>query len=509
MASRIPNVKATGPVPRRMPQVLLGLAVGVILASVITACVSNDSAIGRVVMAMNEETSHLPETTRQQLDRFKEVYDTYVEDASDRERLDYFNFAYRRVRANYVYEVDDAKLISEAIAGVKEQKAQPGTMAPEQVVEDALHRMLKGLDPHSSYLNAEEFRDSFASTKGEFGGLGIQITMEEDLVKVIAPIEDTPAERAGIQAGDLITHCDGVPIKGKSLREAVRLMRGKPGDPLVVTIRRKGVEDFDVRIVRDIIEVKSVRHRIEGDVGYIRITRFNEKTKEGIITALDDIRSKAGAGLKGVVVDLRNNPGGLLSQSVIVADAFLDDGKIVSIKGRNGRDERAFFADPGDEIAGVPMVVLVNQGSASASEIVASALQYHGRAVIMGRRTFGKGSVQTIMPMPLEGALRLTTALYYSPSNQTIQAVGVTPDINLYEEGDAEHPVAEATREADLPGAIPAQEHDAARKRPRIAEAKCPEIGEEKDKMLGCAIEYLHAANQEAFLRRFVGSGQS
>lgn len=412
------------------------------------------------------------------------------------------------MRASYVYEVDDAKLINEAIAGVKEQKAEPGTVPAEKVVEDALHRMLKGLDPHSSYLNAEEFRDSFANTKGEFGGLGIQITMEEDLVKVIAPIEDTPAERAGILAGDLITHCDGIGIKGKSLREAVRMMRGKPGEPLVLTVRREGVEDFDVRVVRDIIEVKSVRYRVEGDIGYVRITRFNEKTKEGIQAALGAIQDETGARLKGVVIDLRNNPGGLLSQSVIVADAFLDEGKIVAIKGRNGRDERAFYADPGDELAGVPMVVLVNRGSASASEIVASALQYHGRAVIMGRQTFGKGSVQTIMPMPLEGALRLTTALYYSPANQTLQALGVSPDINIYAEA-TEASENRQTREADLPGAIPAQAHDEMKARPRIAEAKCPEIGEAKDRMLGCAIEYLHAANEEAFLKRYVRAGES
>lgn len=491
-----------------MPKILLAGLLGILLVSVITACVTNQSAIGRVVMAMNDEASQLPENTRHELERFARIYDTYVDDASDRERLDYFNFAYRRVRANYVYEVDDAKLINEAIAGVKEQKAEPGTMPAEKVVENALHRMLKGLDPHSSYLNAEEFRDSFASTKGEFGGLGIQITMENDLVKVIAPIEDTPAERAGILAGDLITHCDGIAVLGKSLRDAVRMMRGKPGEAITVTVRRPGVEDFDVRIVRDIIEVKSVRYRIEGDIGYIRITRFNEKTKEGVNTALNDILEKMGAGLRGVVVDLRNNPGGLLNQSVIVADAFLEKGKIVAIKGRNGRDERAFYADPGDALAGVPMVVLVNQGSASASEIVASALQYHGRAVIMGRRTFGKGSVQTIMPMPLEGALRLTTALYYSPANQTLQALGVMPDINIYTDADVDNPDA-ATREADLPGAIPAQADNQQRRQPRIAEAKCPEVGEAKDRMLGCAIEYLHAASGQAFLKRYMPAGQS
>ncbi|MEQ8321206.1 MAG: S41 family peptidase [Rhodospirillales bacterium] len=503
MSSRIPRVKPARRRSARLQKLLLAGVLGVLVVSGITACVTNQSAIGRVVMAMNEETSQLPEKTRFELDRFARVYDTYVDDASDRERLDYFNFAYRRIRANYVYDVDDTKLINEAIAGVKQEKAEPGTVPAEKVVEDALHRMMKGLDPHSGYLNAEEFRDSFANTKGEFGGLGIQITMEDDLVKVIAPIEDTPAERAGILAGDLITHCDGIPVKGKGLRDAVHMMRGKPGEPLTITVRRKGIEDFDVTIVRDIIEVKSVRHRVEGDVGYIRITRFNEKTRDGITAALNDITHQLGAKLRGVVVDLRNNPGGLLNQSVIVADAFLDEGKIVAIKGRNGRDERAFYADPGDALSGVPMVVLVNQGSASASEIVASALQYHGRAVIMGRRTFGKGSVQTIMPMPLEGALRLTTALYYSPANQTLQALGVMPDINIYSETDVDNPEG-STREADLPGAIPAQGHEDTGIHPRIAEAKCPEVGEAKDKMLGCAIEYLHAASQEAFLKRFV-----
>ena len=212
--------------------------------------------------------------------------------------------------------------------------------------------------------------------------------------------------------------------------------------------------------------------------------------------------------MRGVIVDLRNNPGGLLNQSVYVADTFLDKGKIVAIKGRNGRDERAFYADPGDQIAGVPMIVLVNQGSASASEIVASALQFHGRAVIMGRRTFGKGSVQTIMPMPLEGALRLTTALYYSPANQTLQALGVMPDISIFAEVDKDNPEAD-TREADLPGAIPAQNGSEMRKRPRIAESACPEIGEAKDRMLGCALEYLHAASVEAFLKRYAPTGQS
>jgi len=488
--------------PRRVAT-LFSVGAALILL-LITACVGDQSAIGRVMMAMNEGSQSLPQSTRNELSRFEEVYDTYVNDAGARERLDYFNFAFRRVRASYVYDINDAELIDAAIKGVKESEVAPGKADPEMVVEDALHSMLKALDPHSSYLNASEFRDSFANTRGEFGGLGIQVTMENDLVKVISPIEDTPAERAGIQAGDLITHVDGTDVKGKSLRDAVELMRGKPGDPVTLIVRREGREDFEVEIVRAIIEVKSVRHRLEGDIGYIRITRFNEKTKEGLNDAISDLRKQSDGGLKGVVVDLRNNPGGLLAQSVIVADAFLEKGKIVSIKGRAGHNERSYYADPGDAFRGLPMVVLVNRGSASASEIVASALQHHRRATVMGAKTFGKGSVQTIMPLPLEGALRLTTALYYSPADQTIQALGVTPDVDIVPKEQA----GGTTREADLPGAIPAQVLSSEKAHPSVDEAKCPEIGEAKDRALGCAVEFLRAGGEQAFFDKYRPAGQ-
>lgn len=488
--------------PRRVAT-LFSVGAALILL-LITACVGDQSAIGRVMMAMNEGSQALPQSTRNELSRFEEVYDTYVNDAGARERLDYFNFAFRRVRASYVYDINDAELIDAAIKGVKESEVAPGKADAEVVVEDALHSMLKALDPHSSYLNASEFRDSFANTRGEFGGLGIQVTMENDLVKVISPIEDTPAERAGIQAGDLITHVDGTDVKGKSLRDAVELMRGKPGDPVTLIVRREGREDFEVEIVRAIIEVKSVRHRLEGDIGYIRITRFNEKTKEGLNDAISDLRKQSDGGLKGVVVDLRNNPGGLLAQSVIVADAFLEEGKIVSIKGRAGHNERSYYADPGDAFRGLPMVVLVNRGSASASEIVASALQHHRRATVMGAKTFGKGSVQTIMPLPLEGALRLTTALYYSPADQTIQALGVTPDVDIVPKEQA----GGTTREADLPGAIPAQVLSSEKAHPSVDEAKCPEIGEAKDRALGCAVEFLRAGGEQAFFDKYRPAGQ-
>lgn len=477
------------------------------VALVITACVTDQSAIGRVVMALNENASPLPQSTQRELSRFEETFNAYAQDASDRERLDYFNFAYRRIRASYVYDVDDVSLIDAAIEGVTEKAPKPNSVKPQVLVEDALHKMLKALDPHSSYLDAEEFRDSFANTKGEFGGLGIQITMDGDLVKVISPIEGTPAERAGMQAGDLITHIDTIQVQGKSLREAVRLMRGKAGDPVVLTVRRPTTDDFDVRIVRAIIEVKSVRHSIEDDIGYIRITRFNEKTKSGIQEAISNITDETNGRLRGVVIDLRNNPGGLLNQSVSVTDSFLEQGKIVAIKGRNGRNERSYFADEGDLIDDIPMVVLVNQGSASASEIVASALQYHGRAVVMGTRTFGKGSVQTIMPMPLEGALRLTTALYYSPANQTLQALGVTPDIVVIRDTDLEA-ASTRRREADLPGAIPAQNEDLHASRPRISESACPATGAANDRILGCAIEFLRSGNQAAFVQRYAPAGR-
>ena len=453
---------------------------------------------------MGPDRSPLPDATYQQLARFGEVYKTYATKPDDKDRLDYFNFAYRRVRAGYVYDIDDTKLIDAAIAGVTEKSPIPGSLPDKDLVELALHKMLAELDPHSSYLDAEEFKESFAATKGEFGGLGIQVTMEEGLLKVISPIEGTPAERAGIVSGDLITHVGGEAIQGKTLRDAVRLMRGPPGAPLTIRIRRPKVQDFDVTLVRAIIKVKSVRWHTEGDVGYIRITRFSEKTFDSLREAMSDIRSKSGPGLRGLVVDLRNNPGGLLNQSVVVADAFLDRGEIVSVKGRNGADNRSYGAESGDIAAGLPIVVLINVGSASASEIVASALQFHGRAVLMGSRTFGKGSVQTIMPMPVEGALRLTTALYYSPSGQTLQALGVRPDVQIAKKEDADAPARK--READLPGSIPPSAASDDAMTPKIQEETCPNAGDDgKDKFLGCALAYLQAGTMEAFMRRFGG----
>lgn len=321
-------------------------------------------------------------------------------------QLELFGDIFERVRAQYVDETSDKELIESAING-----------------------MLQSLDPHSSYLNEENFRDMQVQTRGEFGGLGIEVTMEQGFVRVVSPIDDTPAARAGLEAGDFITHLDGETVQGLSLSDAVDKMRGRVGSDIVLTIRREGVEPFDVTVTRDVVRIRSVRSRVEGKAGYIRITTFNEQTGPGVEKAMADIKAELGNDLIGIVLDLRRNPGGLLNQAVAVSDAFLDQGEIVSQRGRNPDDSQRYNATKGDLAEGLPIVVLINGGSASASEIVAGALQDHKRAVIMGTESFGKGSVQTIMPIAGHGALRLTTAAYFTPSGRSVQKTGITPDI--------------------------------------------------------------------------------
>jgi carboxyl-terminal processing protease len=473
------------------------IALALVLLPVLVSCAGGQSTLSRVLDILRSDSAPLSAETQRQLDRFKTVYRAYATNPEWTERLDYFNFAFRRVRASYVREIPDATLIDAAINGVRETKARPGTLEPKALVEAALSKMVASLDPHSAYLNADDFNEAFVQTRGEFGGLGIQITMENDLVKVISPIEDTPAAHAGIQAGDLITHVDGEPIKGKTLREAVQRMRGRAGTGITLTIRRQGRADFPVRIIRAIIKVRAVRWRIEGDIGYVRVARFSEKMESGVEAAMTEINNTLGARLAGIVLDLRNNPGGLLDQSLVLADSFLERGEIVSVRGRlTGRD-RTYRAKSGDLANGAPMVVLINAGSASASEIVASALQFHRRAVLMGTHSFGKGSVQTILPMPVEGGLKLTTSLYYAPTGQTIQARGVLPDIIITPAKDTKR-----RHEADLPGAIPAvgKRTVRAEPRPQVPEANCPEVGKKKDRGLGCALAYLHAGSAKNFL---------
>ena len=327
-------------------------------------------------------------------------------DANTYRLLNLFGDVFERVRAEYVEATTDQEMIEAAISG-----------------------MLTSLDPHSSYMNAKSFRDMQVNTRGEFGGLGIRVTMEGGFVKVISPIDDTPAFRAGIKPSDFITHLDGKTIQGLTLTQAVDKMRGKVGSDLKLTIRREGKDPFDVTITRAVIKITSVRSRVEKKVGYVRITQFNEQTDKGLKKVMAKLRKEIGPDIQGYVLDLRNNPGGLLDQAIFVSDAFLDKGEIVSTRSRQPEDTQRFNARPGDLAEGLPIVVLVNGGSASASEIVAGALQDHRRAVIMGTKSFGKGSVQTIMPLAGHGAMRLTTARYYTPSGRSIQAKGIDPDI--------------------------------------------------------------------------------
>src|SRR5579864_8649869 len=312
-------------------------------------------------------------------------------------------------------------------------------VSDERLVEGAINGMLTALDPHSNYLNAKNFTDMKVQTKGEFGGLGIEVSMENGLVKVVSPIDDTPAAHAGLKPGDLITHIDGSAVQGMTLPEAVEKMRGPINSDITLTIRRKGRDPFDVKLTRANIKIKSVRSQLEGkDIGYVRITSFTEQTDVGLNNAMKSLKDQAGGKLAGIVLDLRNNPGGLLDQAVAVSDAFLDKGEIVSTRGRRPDDAQRYNAHSGDIAAGLPVAVLINGGSASASEIVAGALQDHHRAILIGTRSFGKGSVQTIIPLAGHGAMRLTTARYYTPSGRSIQAKGIEPDI-IVEAAKIEH----------------------------------------------------------------------
>ena len=324
------------------------------------------------------------------------------------EGLKTFSEVYGRIRQDYVEPVTDDKLLEYAIRG-----------------------MLTGLDPHSAYLDKEQYDELKVGTTGQFGGLGIEVGMENGFVKVIAPIDETPAQRAGVKAGDLVIRLDDKPVKGMSLNDAVKIMRGEPGSPIVLTIVREGAEQpIKLKLVRDIIRVKSVRSRmLEEGYGYIRISSFQAKTGDNMVESLEELK-KHGK-LKGLVLDLRNNPGGVLNAAVAVSDAFLDDGLIVYTDGRVEDAKMRFNATPGDLIDNAPVVVLINSGSASASEIVAGALQDHKRAVVMGEKSFGKGSVQTILPTSNGGAVKLTTARYYTPSGRSIQAEGISPDVTL------------------------------------------------------------------------------
>src|SRR6056297_3725224 len=355
------------------------------------------------------------------------------------EQLDLFGDIFERIRSQYVEEVDEADLIEAAING-----------------------MLTSLDPHSSYMSPEAADDMRVQTRGEFGGLGIEVTQEDGFVKVVSPIDETPADNAGIEAGDFITHVDGESVLGLTLNEAVDLMRGPVGSEIIITVVREGeAEPFDVSIIRDTIKLTAVRARTERDTVILRVTTFNDQTFENLESGLAEQFEAAGGAenIDGIVLDLRNNPGGLLTQAIKVSDAFLEKGEIVSTRGRNTDDGERFNASAGDLSNGKPMVVLINGGSASASEIVAGALQDHRRAIVVGTKSFGKGSVQTVMPLRGNGAMRLTTSRYYTPSGRSIQALGVSPDIVVEqpprrEQAEDEEETRPGRSEADLRGRL-------------------------------------------------------
>ncbi|MDF1873152.1 S41 family peptidase [Vannielia sp.] len=362
--------------------------------------------------------------------------------ASIYEQLDLFGDIFERIRAQYVEEVDEKELIEAAING-----------------------MLTSLDPHSSYLSPDAAADMRVQTRGEFGGLGIEVTQEEGFVKVVSPIDGTPADEAGMQSGDFITHVDGESVLGLNLDEAVDLMRGPVGSEIIITVVREGVDEpFDVTIVRDTIKLTAVRTRTESDTVVLRVTTFNDQTYPNLESGLKEAVEELGGmdNVNGIVLDLRNNPGGLLTQAIKVSDAFLNAGEIVSTRGRDPADGDRYNAGEGDLAEGKPLVVLINGGSASASEIVAGALQDHRRAIVVGTKSFGKGSVQTVMPLQSDGAMRLTTARYYTPSGRSIQALGVSPDIVVQQpvvhpdtgEEEEEENARPSRTEADLRGSL-------------------------------------------------------
>jgi carboxyl-terminal processing protease len=384
-------------------------------------------------------------------------------------------------------------LISSVMRTVRNEYVEP--VGDEKLVEGALKGMLQSLDPHSSYMSERDYRAFETETTGEFGGIGIEVSQEEERLTVVSPIDGTPASRAGLKAGDRIVTINGEPTRGMALADSVMRLRGPAGSSVTLGIVREVEADpFDVTLTREIIEIDPVDWRLVGDVGYVRVSIFNDRAHEGVVQAIESLRRQGGKGLRGYVLDLRDDPGGLLGQSIRIADVFLDEGEIVSVKGRHPDDVERFRATPGDLTGGAPMVVLVNEGSASASEIVAGALQDNGRATILGTQSFGKGSVQQVIPLNGRGALRITTARYYTPSGRSIQLVGITPDL-VVEVGGGER---SGTREADLRGALtndteqapPTIRTEARQARP-AARRGSPDGGDVPDMQLDRAVELL------------------
>jgi carboxyl-terminal processing protease len=400
-------------------------------------------------------------------------------------QLELFADVLARVEHDYVVEIDD-----------------------EQAMQAAINGMLTSLDPHSSYMNAQEYRDMQVQTRGEYGGLGIEVTSEDGVVRVVSPIDGTPAARAGIQAGDFLTALDGESIVGVTLNDAVRRMRGDVGTPITVTVTREGVDPFDVTLTREIINVRAVTARVDGNIGIIRVSTFNERTGAMLQDAIRQVRRETGGRLNGVVLDLRNNPGGLLDQAIEVSSAFLDGGEVVSTRGRRAEQVQRYNARRGDDLAGVPVVVLINGASASAAEIVAGALQDRNRALVVGMASFGKGSVQTVIPLQggRDGALRLTTARYYTPAGRSIQGAGIEPDMEVAARRVTEEQVRRASfSEADLPNALD-NETGARRRGAHMPADQPPEAWQEgEDYQMHRALEFLRQGLVVERLRQRAG----
>lgn len=404
----------------------------------------------------------------------EEIQDPYV-------LMELFGAAFSTIKEDYVEEADDKKLVEAAIDG-----------------------MLTSLDPHSGFMNAESYEEMETQTKGEFGGLGMEVSMDNGFVRIMSPIDDTPAFKAGLQTGDYITHIDGVSVVGLSLNEAVKKMRGKPKTKITLTISRKDQEPFDVTLTRDIIQVKPVKYEAKGDIGYVRIITFSETTTDMVQKAVADLKKKIGPKkIKGYIIDVRNNPGGLLDQAVGVCDLFLNEGEIVSTRSRKPEDTMRFSATEGDIAGGLPIVVMINEGSASASEIVSGALQDHRRGVVVGLKSFGKGSVQTIRAIPGFGGIRITTARYYTPSGKSIQAKGIEPDIVIPRAKIEELPVITGFGEGNLPSALSSEEGKKASETDKPKTTKVSPVktilkegekeGEKTDYQLDRALDILHA----------------
>lgn len=448
--------------------------------------------LGRSHASFEEAAEDHPEIAEVSSE-FDRLADPPPEDGERERQLDLFAEVFAMAREDYVEPVSAQTMALLALEGFEdaEELANGGggaeaenPLAPGALMRAGLSRMLGGLDPHSGYLPPDRYKEMQLRTRGEFGGIGIEVTMEDGLVKIVAPLDGTPGARAGLRTGDLIVGVNGTDIRGRPLSDSVRLMRGRAGTDVRLDIRRPSEDrTFAVRITRAVIEIEAVRARAEGNVGYLRVTTFNERAEDGVRRALRRLAREID-GEVGYVIDLRSNAGGLLDQALGVADSFLAGGEIVSTRGRDGARERRFSADSDDLSDGLPLAVLIDEGSASAAEIVSGALQDHGRALVLGARSFGKGSVQTIAPVSGGGAVRLTTALYYTPSGRSIQATGIVPDVLVDAGADR------ATRESDLDNALPGGSRESMAGARELAEA-CPGAAEAEDPALACALSLL------------------